>query len=154
MKNTKFQNKLLQDKECLWDLVKLFHPNIPDTVVINEGKVLSVKDDKMAAYPRYSWVSVDFRVRGYGLVNFAVNNKENFTLWGNGVTKADMQEALDNGDVTMGGWRISLDKIYKEDPRLSDKNRNGLSYLAGRILALHGYSLIEVDEWFESYYED
>lgn len=154
MRNTKFQEKLLQDKECLWDLVKLFHPNIPDTVKNNKGKELSVKDVRMSAHPHYTWVSIDFRVKGYGSISFAVDNKINSTLWGDRVTKEHMKNAIDKGEVTMGGWRICLDEIYKRDSKLSDKNRAGLSYLAGRILALHGYSIIELNEWYEEYYED
>jgi hypothetical protein len=153
MKNTIFQSKLIEDKECLWDLVKLFHPNIPNTVESNKGIMLSVKD-KVIASSKYTWVNISFKVRGYGLIDFAVDNKTNHTLMGNRVTKKDMQEAINNEQVTISGWRTCLDKVYVEDPNLSDENRDGLSFLVSRTLALHGYSIITIPEWYESYYED
>lgn len=155
MRATRFQSKLSSDKDALWDIVKLFHPDIPDTVTNVKGtKTYSVKDDKMETYLKYQWVCISFKVRGYGLIDIGINNTENHNLYGSGVTKKDMKEALKNGNVSFAAWRFCIDSIYSKNKELSDKNRDSFSYMAGRLLSLHGYKLIEVEEWYEYYYSD
>lgn len=153
-KFTKFQSRLLSDKDAIWDIIKLFHPDIPNTVSSFKGdKIFNVRD-KIEVYVKYQWVCISFRIREYGVIDIGITNSNNHTLYGGGITKDDMKDALDNGDVKFRAWRFSLDKIYRENEELARKTEKSLDYMAGRLLSLHGYKLVEVDEWFDYYYSD
>lgn len=152
MASTKFQSDLVKDKDTLWDIVKIFHPDIPEEVTTRAGHKRIVKNHmKASAHPHYSWVEIEFRVLGYGYVHICLDNKTNTSLCGSGVMKSDMQEALDLGKVSITAWRIVNDKGYKNEyPRIVGKEE--LETVA--LLLSRGYSLISADEWYYYYYQD
>jgi hypothetical protein len=144
---TKFQAKLLSDRGTLWDIVKLFHPTMPDEVENFKGtKIVNIKEERLAAYSKYQWVVIEFRVRTYGLISIGITNVRNSTCYGSGITKQHMSDDIANGNVKFDAWRFSLDKLFNS---VRDKSEQ-----ASEILISKGYKLIEVDEWYNYYYQD
>ena len=138
---TNFQAKIVEDKDTLWAIVKLFHPNIPSTV----------KDDLRAYAGNYHWVSIEFMAKEYGKVALCINNcKDSTPLWGDSVTKKDMQKAIKSGNVQFYIWRMWNDKLKKNN----DDNERLLTIIYTDILNRAGYQIQTVDEWFRLYYQD
>jgi hypothetical protein len=152
MRATKFQQKLSKDKETLWKIVKLFHPEIPNIARTNSGTV-NVKNVRMEACLKYTWVSIKFRVRGYGYIDIGMQNSSNSSLWGK-VTKEQMNNALTSGEVKFDIWRFTLDKVYQREEAYAKATRDRFSNQATVILKEAGYKLIELEEFYESYYSD
>lgn len=157
-----FQYNLIRDNETLWKIVKLFHPDIPETYVTKKGEVKFTKE-LIKASAQYMWVTIRFSVKEYGCIDLGITNCKNSTLWGQGVEKIHMKKAIKSGDVKFNVWRFILDKLYKKDEDLTfDKTShefiNTESYLKREsyvnILTDAGYKLTDVDVWFEYYYSD
>lgn len=144
---TKFQAKLISDKDTLWNIVKLFHPELPDEVPNNAG-MISVKDVRLCAYTNYDWVCIEFRARGYGLISIGVENCNdvNFKHLGMGHKLEDFQRTLDEGGVAFRAWRFAMD--CKSD----DGNPDVAEYT--KILTDAGYELQSAKEWYDYYYKD
>jgi hypothetical protein len=145
---TQFQKTLPKDIDTLWDIVKVYHPDIPEEA---KGKVSTSLN--------YDWVCIEFRVKGYGYVAIGVDNCCQYALWGDRVSKADMIKALQDGTVTFRTWRFSTDKLFEKDiaKSLSPEHKqleNELSDKSIEILKSAGYKLQSPEEMYHIYYED
>lgn len=154
---TEFQRKLIKDIDTLWEIVKIFHPDLPDSAISRKGNNYSWKD-KMRVYEHYDWVCIEInKIPNYGSVNISISNSQNYKLYGPKVTKAEMKTALEDGTITMDIWRFAGDDGYKDrtlntiDERALDlgKKERGIELLKSR-----GYTLQSVDEFYKIYYED
>ena len=148
---TNFQRTLPQDKETCWQIVKLFHPELED----------AYKHKMIARKGNYHWVTIEFRVKGYGQISIGIDNNHNTTLFGNRVTKGMMQSAIKNGDVSFRCWRFSLDRDsieFKDDYddyiMKIDQEEEILKPLYQALLKKAGYKLMPVSTWYDLYYED
>ena len=84
---TQFQKRLIDDKETLWAIVKIYHPELPDTWETIKSGTMSVKDNKLSAYQKYDWVCIDFRVKDYGLISIGIQNANQSKLFGPNISK-------------------------------------------------------------------
>ena len=148
MNLTKFQEQLLSDPDTLWDIVKIMHPGIPDTVTNNKGENLDVKEVRMKAKALYNWVVIEFRVKGYGMICIIIDNSYSLDfLHGPNITKERMQEVLDKGRVEFRVSRSVLDKDhYPYNPFET--------FDAVISLLKEKYSVINADEWYSYYYRN
>ena len=151
---TQFQKRLLADTETLWAIVKLLHPDIPDTFIGKKDKVIDVKKDRLAAHLRYDWVCIEFRVRGFGQISIGISNAKNYKLMGPNVTKAQMTTALLDGTITMKVWRFTLDKWYDQDAIVLSKPEEPILAQAAQLLYNQGYTLQSPDEMYGIYYSE
>ena len=107
MKNlTDFQSSIT--KEILIEICRKMHFTLSDEQLSN-----------LQFYFQYTWVCVEFRVKGYGYVSFGINNHESF-LSGNKVNKAQVQNSLNNGGINCKIWRFAADEIYKREKEAKD----------------------------------
>lgn len=151
---TEFQKRLLADTDTLWQIVKLMHPDIPETQVANKAKVLSVKNDKLKARLHYDWVCIDFHVRGWGDVSIGVDNSRNHKLYGPHITKQQMADSLKDGSTSMNVWRFVNDKKHDPNAILESKPEEPCIKLAVELLYTKNYKLQSADEMYEIYYAE
>jgi hypothetical protein len=160
---TLFQKTLPNDLDTCWEIVKIFHPNIPEFTTNNKGQKISVRDHLLKAYGgNYDRVSIEFRVRGYGYIHICINNCHDTSfMFGPSVTKERMQNALDNNKVQFRAWRIVTDETYKkcfENLRYDSTIRKHIEQLEynlySQLLTEKGYKLQSVNEWYNNYYTD
>lgn len=144
---TEFQRKLVKDKETLWTIVKIFHPDIPETFETKNGP-LSVKDNKLCAYLKYDWVCIEFRIKSFGVVSLGIDNCHQWELFGPKITKNMMQKALNDGTCKFHVWRFTRDEMSAAG------QSKELEAAAIDILKKAGYSLQSVSEMYKIYYED
>lgn len=140
---TEFQKRLSQDKETLWKIVKVFHPEIPDTAKerIKEGGLL------------YDWVTISMRIKGYGYISLGIDNCYQTKLYGPYITKEKMQKALIDGTVTFRIWRFADD--VKSRPYSVTNSLHEPEMEEGiKILKEAGYKLQSASEMYKIYYED
>ena len=91
---------------------------------------------------KYTWVTIQFRVKGYGYISFAVDNHDSGTsLFGGKVTKKDIEDALKRKAIWFKVWRFSDDEIYKRE----EQSKQYLS---------NNFKQPTVDEFHKIYYED
>lgn len=170
---TKFQERLSKDYETLWKIIKLYHPDIDDKhferfkSVPTQVKGGAWKNINKSVYLKYDWVIIDFNIRGYGRISLRIENCKNsggalgIGLFGPRVTKKDMQNAIDQGNVEMYIGRFADDKVYREqeikDASTPDylKEKDPEALAAGiQVLKDAGYTIQSVDEWYKIYYSD
>jgi hypothetical protein len=150
-KLTHFQKSLVNDRDTLWGIVKLFHPDIPEESPTNKGLV-STKDRKLSANVKYDWVVIVFRVRGWGIVSIGINNCHQYKLFGPKITKEDMSKALKDGTCTLRTWRFCMDK--KSSSTKIGAEEEECCKQAVELLKSRGYKLQSVEEMYEIYYSD
>lgn len=151
---TQFQKDLSADKETLWAIVKLLHPDIPETFIGNKDRVISVKKDRLACNLRYDWICIDFQVRGWGQVAIGIDNSRNYKLYGPHITKKQMAASLLDGTTTMNVWRFVNDKGHDPDHIIESKPEEPGIIAAVKLLYDRGYKLQSADEMYEIYYEE
>lgn len=93
-----FQKSLVSNKECIWDIVKLFHPNIDEN-----------KKGEIKVYTKYDWVCING-----GCVDIAIEF-ECHLMSGNKPLHLFEKELKNN---EFRGWRFVSDSKYK----LEDKD--------------------------------
>lgn len=147
---SKFQQQLPKDIDTLWEIVKIWHPEIPDTWETKRSGIMSVKENKLNPYCKYSWVCIDFRLAGYGQVSIGIDNGNNYSLYGPRTTKDDIRQAMAKGLITIRTWRFSLDKLSREDESQDEVNNQRTT----ELLKQKGYTIQSVDEFFDDYYSD
>lgn len=139
---TVLQTKIKE--EDLKVITKTLHPDLP------EGW-----EAKFSWHCKYTWVCVSFRVKGYGSIDFAIDNhhQTEFRLYGPKVTKSEMKTALEDGGIDFNVWRFSTDKLNREREIIDNLPKEpcileAKSYIKAR------YPLPSVNEYFHIYYED
>lgn len=146
-----FQRRLVEDKDTLWKIVKAMHPYIPDTFTNNKDKVCSMKDERLKAYMKYDWVNIEFRAKGYGMVSIGITNCEDTTngcgLMGGDVTRQDMRDALESGNVKFRVWRFVDDHHSKREHFAQELS-------CKEIFEAANYTQPTVAEWYKFYYSD
>lgn len=158
MIKTVFQKKLIEDKNTCWDIVKLYHPDIPDFTTTDKGDKIDVKALRMCISLKYDWVIIDFKVKDYGCISIGIHNAKNYNLFGMGITKKMMQRDLDNGTTQFSVWRFVKDKFYQ--PSISIETtaytlkEQELAEKAINLLKSKGYKLQSVEEFYKIYYQD
>jgi hypothetical protein len=130
--------------EDLKAVTKMLHPDLP------EGW-----EAKFGWYRKYTWVCVSFRMRGYGAIEFAIDNHHHtrFVLYGPKVTKAEMQRELGNGGVDWNVWRFSTDKFSRER-EVIDKLPEEPCIVEAKVYIKSRYQLPSLKEFHHIYYED
>ena len=153
-KGTKFQQTLPGDKETLWKIVKLFHPDIPDEFVNRKSIRRSIKDEFMTAYPgNYDWVSIRFKVPGYGDISLGINNAHQVRnkFWGPDWTLQEFKIGFQEGEFDFRIWRFVDDTLYINSLDLS-KDELHDQYV--EILKSAGYELQSPQEFYHNYFKD
>jgi len=151
---TEFQRKLIKDLDTLWEIVKIYHPTLPDLAISRKGNEYSWKE-KMRAYWHYDWVCIEIiKIPDYGSVHIGINNSQNYTLYGPRVTKAEMKTAIEDGSITMDVWRFAGDAGNRKDTLDQRKLDAPQKEKAVELLYSKGYTLQSVDEFFKIYYKD
>lgn len=143
---TKFQRNLTEDKDTLLKIVKIFHPDIPDSITTKQGitiplQVIITPDEK------YDWVIIYGKVQGYGTVSIGISNSNHYSLFGPKITKEDITEALIDGSIHFRLWRFV-------DDLLSDTTNGTMEEEAIDLLKQKGYTLQSVEEFYKIYYKD
>lgn len=145
---TKFQQRLLKDRQTLWDIVKLFHSDIPDYVLTTKERLLNVPL-MMEGGINYTWVTIGFNVPNFGRIDIGIENKAGSSLYGSGINK-DMIKA-EQVKLSFRAWLFVGDVKYKH---LSDEQIALLQPKINELLKSRGYRVIEVDEFYKDYYQD
>lgn len=139
---TVFQNNI--KIEDLKAVTKLLHPDLP-----------SGWEDRFGWYRKYTWVCVSFRVKGYGQIDFAIDNyhQTEFVLYGPRVAKWEMQRELSNGGIDWNIWRFTCDKLSREN-EIIDKLPKEPAIIEAQNYIKSRYQLPSVKEFHKIYYED
>lgn len=128
-KLTKFQKSVTKE-DCI-KICKMLHFTLTDEQL-----------SKLEFNYKYTWVCVQFRVKGYGYISFAIDNhSSNGSLIGDRVTKEDIRNALNRKAIDFKVWRFSDDEIYKRE-------KQAKAYL------LENFNPPTVYEFHEVYYEE
>lgn len=90
---------------------------------------------------KYTWIVVEFRVKGYGYISFGIDNHHQHRLSGGSVTKELIQDALNKGTIDLKIWRFVNDEIYKREVQATE-------------LLKEKYSQPTADEFYQHYYAD
>ena len=118
-------------KEQLKKICKLLHPSLTAEQL-----------DKLEYYFKYTWVCVQFRVKGYGFISFAIDtHSPGAYLTGPHVSKCHIKDALVLGRISIKLWRFSDDEIKKREEQAQE-------------LVKHLFKPASVDEYYNHYYED
>jgi hypothetical protein len=150
-----FQKILSRDKETIWKIIKVFHPNIPE--VDKKGK--SLKESIEISTP-YDWVAIGLNYPG-GRVHISITNcKHHF--YGSSITSKNYIEAVEANKVRFNVTVHSMDSTYEEIDYNYDKNLeefiNSVSWIKypeyRDILVNAGYDLKPTKEFMRYYYED
>ncbi len=143
---TKFQADI--KKEDLVTVTKMLHPELETNII----------EQRIKYGFNYTWVTVQFHIKSYGDIDFAINNHEQKThiLSGAGVTKENISNAIRAGNIYFRCWRMILDKGY-------DKEATGKEVLEKQFESAiievqkyisERYSLPTTEEFYNNYYSD
>jgi len=98
--------------------------------------------DNLEYYFKYTWVCVQFRVKGYGFISFAIDtHSSQGYLTGPHVSKCHIKDALILGRISIKLWRFGDDVIKEREEQAQD-------------LVKHLFKPASVDEFYDNYYED
>lgn len=107
-KLTEFQ-KAVTKEHCI-QICKMLHFTLSDEQL-----------SKLTFSYKYTWVTVGFRIKKYGYVSFAIDNHDSgISLFGDRITKKDIQDALDRKIIWFKVWRFSDDEIYKREQQVTE----------------------------------
>lgn len=155
---TEFQTTLINDKETLWEIIKIYHPGIPEYTQYKK-KLVSVKDVILKVRPHYSWVNIEFNVKEYGYISFTINNMDSdHSIWGNKHTLANFEQYIKQKKLTFRVWRFYDDcQFVNSDPLAKEKTYkeklDGIREIEIiQLLKNKGYKIATAQEWFNNYY--
>lgn len=150
-----FQEGLVSDRETLWKIVKVFHPDAPDSAKEN-----------FTAYLKYDWVTVKVDVRGYGTIAIGINNC-NHNMSGDSIDERSYEFALEDKMVEFQAWRFVSDRFYGEKEAEAEMLRQKpkgdyesffesfrLLPTYKKILVSAGYRYKSADEFLQYYYKN
>jgi hypothetical protein len=102
-----FQNYLLNpnNKYIIWEIVKLYHPDIPETTTSKKG-IISKTIDKIKIYPKYDWICIEYNYNG----KIAIGLEFEVNLLGIGWKIEDFVKQYNNNKFK--AWRFSDDSKY------------------------------------------
>lgn len=143
---TKFQQDI--KKEDLVAVTKMLHPELDINVI----------EQRIKYNTSYTWVVVEFRVKKYGSIDFAISNHDQKIggLSGDGITKVHIKKALQSGNIYFRCWRMTCDKLYDKDAtgREIFHNQYEPAILEVQKYMSERYELPTVDEFYNNYYTD
>jgi hypothetical protein len=151
---TQFQLTLGNDRDTLYDIVKIFHPYIE---VYDIGKIKSLLSIEL----RYDWVTVKLRYKNkLGELNISIgieNGNVQPMIYGGNKPMSVFEDALDNNQVLFRAWRFVDDILYNResvfDENIAQVNRD-LSNQVAELLKSRGYTVQSAKELFTIYHED
>jgi hypothetical protein len=98
--------------------------------------------DKLEFSFKYTWVTVQFKVKGYGYISFGIDSHDSGAhLIGNKVTKDDIAAALKRGAIKLKIWRFVDDEISKREQQATE-------------FLVNMYKPADVEEFYDHYYKD
>lgn len=150
-----FQQGLVNDRETLWKIVRVFHPDVPDSARIS-----------FLASLKYDWVKVKADVKRYGTIAIGINNC-NHIMSGDSIDESSYEFALQDKMVEFLAWRFVSDRFYREKHEEAKRVRekvNGIYVESSepfrllpvykKILVSAGYRYKSTDEFLEYYYRN
>ena len=97
-------------KEHLIHICKLMHHSLTEEQL-----------SKIKWYFKYTWVCIEFRVKGYGYISIGLDNHHSgIQLTGNKVTMDDIQAAINRRAIDLRIWRFVDDETYKREQQAAD----------------------------------
>ena len=122
----KFQEEVTE--ELLLNIIYYFHPELLSNKEYNHSLLHNKSHGEYTRKPFgswhsliYSWVSIEVRVKGYGLVSLSINNHDaKKAMWGK-INKDIVSDLFRNNQIGYRIWRCSLDKLYKKTELQSDE---------------------------------
>lgn len=144
---TVFQQNI--KKEDLIAVTKMLHPDLS----------VSIIEQRIKYYSKYSWVVVEFHVKDYGNINFAINNHEQrtHTMFGSSTTKERVSRAIESGEIHFRIWRMSIDKLNDKDAtskEIIDRLPREQPVLDAQKYISNRYQLPTAEEFYNNYYSD
>lgn len=134
---TLMQNTL--KKSHLIELCRLLHPDLTD-----------IELERLKYSRQYSWVTVDFKAEGKH-ISFGLDNHSQspyHSLWGNRVSKKDIEHALKHKRISTRVWRFKLDSLCNNPTADPMQNEGVLNWIK------HNIQPPTVDEFYNYYYSD
>lgn len=148
---TLFQTLLPEDKDTLWDIIKIFHPDARD-----------IEKHRMVVSIKYDWVMV--KMSGHTdttqpvQISLGIENSSlHPMIYGGPKPIKVFQDALDNNQVSFRVWRFADDDKYlKDQTGVLDQLKldTELRKQAVELLKSRGYDLQTAFEMYTLYHQD
>lgn len=153
---TLFQTILQDDKQTLFEIIKIFHPYLNNNInkVIDANRVvITIKYDWIVVALAYHNQSGNMVRASLGIKNGDVHP---MITGGNKSIKV-FQDALDNNQVSFKVWRFSDDELYlKDQTGILNQREHDLELRkeASELLKSKGYDVQTAFEMYKIYHED
>jgi len=166
-----FQNQLLNDPQTLKDLLKLYHPKMPEQwmkgkeVRTIDGLVKNQYEDyDCEVRVHYDWITFHVHIEDYGYIGLAVTNNYHL-LYGDKISPRDYRRAVRDGKVNFQAWRFVTDKYQDErnfyeilfDESIPDDEKElygNEHIIMNDFFKERGYQLKTPKEFIQYYYSD
>jgi hypothetical protein len=138
-----FQKDMLkpENRHIAWEIVKLFHPETPDTFVSRKGVEYKCID-KMQVYSKYDWICISFMMKD---IKCDIGMELPTKFYGTGWKMKDFEKQMKN---RFRAWRFSMDSKYvPETPEEVHPDIN-------LILNKHGIRKPSPTQMMDFYYKD
>jgi hypothetical protein len=132
-----FQKSLLLNEKCIWEIIKLYHPDILDSYPnkYKEGSIL-IKN-RLKVTTRYDWIVIELHVQTHIKVSLGIKF-ECHLMSGNKPLHLFQQE-LDNNIFRC--WRFYDDSKHKDEKGIEYDNLKKLrNFLVTNILSFYNIS--------------
>ena len=132
-----FQKSLIANEDCVWDIVKLYHPDILDEYPNKYKEKSILTRNRLKTYSKYDWIIIKLYVQTHIKVSLGIRFECNL-MSGNKPLHLFQQE-LENGFRT---WRFVDDSKYEKDGGIEYKSLETLrNSLVNNILS--NYSILK-----------